>query len=265
MSPRNKAHQDEEESYFVSMTDLMVGVLFLFIIMLMAVALNLKHQQRTYEETNSKLTQADQSRREMLRDIKKSLDAEGVEVSIDEDTGVLRLPESLLFDRGKFELQAAGQVALGHLSRVLDNILPCYALVTGAATGDCKTKGGRLEAVFIEGHTDDVRMVRSVALGVSDNWGLSTARAIETFQQLTKSAPRLAEMQNDRKLKLLGVSGYADNRPAINDRPALPDQLEEWRTRNRRIDLRFLMATPDAEQLQKLKDAVQRGVENESK
>ncbi len=34
----------EEENYFVSMTDMMVGILFIFIIMLMMFALNFRQQ-----------------------------------------------------------------------------------------------------------------------------------------------------------------------------------------------------------------------------
>jgi chemotaxis protein MotB len=40
--PRKLTPVAEDESYFVSMTDLMVGMLFIFIIMLMAFALNLR-------------------------------------------------------------------------------------------------------------------------------------------------------------------------------------------------------------------------------
>ena len=35
------SHTEEDENYFVSMTDMMVGILFIFIIMLMVFALTL--------------------------------------------------------------------------------------------------------------------------------------------------------------------------------------------------------------------------------
>jgi chemotaxis protein MotB len=38
---------EEKESYFVSMTDLMVGLLFIFIIMLMVFALQYREAERT--------------------------------------------------------------------------------------------------------------------------------------------------------------------------------------------------------------------------
>jgi chemotaxis protein MotB len=42
---RGRGHEELEEGYFVSMTDMMVGLLFLFIIMLMLFAL--KYQEAT--------------------------------------------------------------------------------------------------------------------------------------------------------------------------------------------------------------------------
>ena len=56
--------RSEEESYFVSMTDMMVGLLFLFIIMLMNFAFRL-------QETTEDLTSANEVRSEILQDIQK--------------------------------------------------------------------------------------------------------------------------------------------------------------------------------------------------
>ena len=46
----------EDESYFVSVSDLMVGLLFLFIIILMAFALNFRSAEDAAEETLDALT-----------------------------------------------------------------------------------------------------------------------------------------------------------------------------------------------------------------
>ena len=60
----------EEESYFVSMTDMMVGLLFIFILMLMYFALQ-------YQKTTEQLTNANQTRGEILVKIEKSLKDQG--------------------------------------------------------------------------------------------------------------------------------------------------------------------------------------------
>src|ERR1700728_3845717 len=102
----------EEESYFVSMTDLLVGMLFIFIIMLMAFALNLREQQERFNQTTAAITEANEARRRMLQEIKHSLEKHGVKVFVDPETGVLRLPEQLLFPRGEYQLTDNGKYAL---------------------------------------------------------------------------------------------------------------------------------------------------------
>src|ERR1700739_2922594 len=102
ITPRHYTHHDEDESYFVSMTDIMVGLLFLFIIMLMFFAL--KFQQAT---TN--LSTANDTRSKILESIAQALKDHGVPVEIDIENGILRLPEQILFDRGKADLSQKGR------------------------------------------------------------------------------------------------------------------------------------------------------------
>lgn len=247
-------HHQEDESYFISMTDLMVGMLFIFIIMLMAFALNLKQQQSQLKETTNKLTQVDATRAQMLKDIEKSLRDKGVEVKVFPESGVLRLPEKLLFDSGKSELGETGRIAVARLAEVLRMILPCYssAPLDAGATVCPKTLGGRLEAIYIEGHTDNQRYH-----GLADgNWQLSGARAIEVYQKLVANSSLLGELRNDgatnagKGQKLLGVSGYAEFRP-VREEPT-----DEARRENRRIDLRFIMAAPSRVDLDEIRKEV---------
>ncbi len=245
----------EEESYFVSMTDLMVGMLFVFIIMLMAFALNLREQQDKFDQTTNQLTQANQTRKEMLEDIKNLLKSRGVKVFVDPENGILRLPEELLFARGEYELTGKGQDALGQLATALNLVLPCYANSSTAARDCPKNRKGRLEALFIEGHTDDKPIASRMANGVGNNWELSTERAIATFNALRQHEPALEGLANDGDQKLLGVSGYAEYRPVRTE------DSEDARAANRRIDLRFLMATPTTAQLRTLKGRVERGLQ----
>jgi Tfp pilus assembly protein PilV len=71
---------EEGESYFMSMTDMMVGLLLIFIILLAYFALNL--QSKTEE-----LTGANRTRAEILNDLQQSLKDKGLQVEIDTKTG----------------------------------------------------------------------------------------------------------------------------------------------------------------------------------
>jgi flagellar motor protein MotB len=240
----------EQESYFVSMTDLMIGLLFVFIIMLMSFAITYREaeqEQQTraqdLEATNERLTDNSRSLRHILETAQRSLRARGIEVRIDPDKGVLRLPEDILFDSARAELTPAGQQAVAALADALSALLPCFAELslldrfTMAPAPCVPGYHGRLEGLLVEGHTDDRPLLGG---RYRDNWELSAARAISTYDALQTRVPALGRMANDRGERLFGVSGYGEHRPVADNRS------EAGRQANRRIDLRFLMAAPEA-------------------
>lgn len=228
MTDRKFVQSDEGESYFISMTDMMIGVLFVFIIMLMAFALNLR-------EEKDNLVQSTQTRTEILQTLKNELRKRGVNVKIDEKRGVLRLPEQILFSKGSSELSISGIGKVEILAGVLADILPCYTYFLFNNRPDhldCSGRKHHIDAVLIEGHTD------STKYGDIDdkNWDLSTQRAITAFRTMIASEGSLSNMINPLGQKILSVSGYADSRPANTE--------DTEAAENRRIDLRFIMAVP---------------------
>ncbi len=263
---RPTSNGDEaEESYFVSMTDIMVGLLFIFIIMLMAFVLMLKEQERKLEterqqtaETREEILRTvetvrdevqnvrdlEQERARMLRDIQSRLERRGVEVIVREGSGVLQLPEELLFGSDERTLDAAGREAIGHVASALDVILPCYAQVPKRlqeqAQCDASSQGQlRLQAVFIEGHTDREG-------SQAYNWALSADRAINTFRSLADQTAVATELRNDDGKYLFSIAGYGENRPAV------PAKTRAEMRQNRRIDLRFIMNRSYEEALQRV-------------
>lgn len=214
---------EEGESYFMSMTDMMVGLLLIFIILLAYFALNL--QSKTEE-----LTGANRTRAAILNNLQKSLKDKGLQVEIDTQTGVLRLPDDVLFDKARWELNEKGQAAISKVASAMVEILPCYTV-----SDLCKEERSPhlIDAVFVEGHTDSDAMY-----GTMNNYGLSVRRAEATFNVLKKKQSALNDLRNSGGARILGLSGYGP------DRPIAQGDSEEAKKRNRRIDLRFLMTTP---------------------
>lgn len=245
-----------EESYFVSMTDIMVGLLFVFIIMLMTFALRYRDAEAVKEEETNKIQSVDQlaeaARQKLLGNIKEYLEQRGLRVKIEPQQGVIRLPESVLFGRARFDLDADGRANLGKVARALAEILPCY---TRQRPAQCQgEQEAWLDAVFVEGHTDDDRVLDGAYY--RDNLGLSALRAVNAFRELTKPAEgaeatteRLADadtlngLRNRDGYPVLAFSGYGERRP-------IPDNTDK--AQNRRIDLRFLMAPLSAAELDAL-------------
>lgn len=239
--------EEHDEGYFASFTDLLVGVLFIFIILLMVFATNFNKQTQETREATEAITGMTESRNKILEEIQRSLKEQGVMVTVDTKQGILRLPESVLFDFGKYELNEEGADALAKLAGVLHNYLPCLAQIKEPQADiekicdalHLKSRDG-LETLLIEGHTDSVGSPES-------NWRLSAQRGISVFQQLTRAQPMLDRgIINIQGIPVLAVSGYEARRPVS----------ESDMKQNRRIDLRFIMRSPSPEDVERLQHAV---------
>jgi chemotaxis protein MotB len=266
---------DEEENYFISMTDMMVGVLFIFIIMLMVFALNFREQTDNQADETERLQQASVDlskeakriadrledlqakvdeevgsleaeqwiRNDLLDDIQTALAREGLTVEVDERNGVLRLTEdSVSFERDEATLDDQARENVLRIAAALASVLPRYtACQPTAPVAGCGESGSTtIETVFIEGHTDRT--------GTADrNWSLSTQRAVVTYRLIDTAEPTLAMLANRDGNQIISVSGYGPTRPVTTD-PTPNDYAP-----NRRIDLRFVMETDQRGSLEEIR------------
>jgi flagellar motor protein MotB len=288
MNEESSERPDEpEENYFVSLSDLMTGVVFIFVILLCAFAFHYQTEAKaakTAAEKSSKLEleaqtasriaeeereKAERSKQaagkaeadarqkgakidalsKLLRERDDALKAilsglvdklaeRGVRVLFDPSTGVIRLPEELLFAKGSDILSDSGRKGLAVVAEELAPVLS-----RGCSVGSAF----RLEALFVEGHTDS-DPIRSPRF--ADNWDLSAARATSTYRALIEAKPKLESFTNPDGLRVLGVSGYGENRPVA------PNDTDENKKINRRVDLRFLMAHPTDSELDRARQEI---------
>jgi flagellar motor protein MotB len=196
------------------------------------------------------LLRNDRIRTDMLAAVQALLRERQVEVSLDPANGILRLPESLLFDSAHAVLRPDGARALRELAAVLARTLPCYSLARPVQQIDCAiAPKPLLEAVLVEGHTDDVPIGTPQ---FEDNWQLASTRAVNTYKALLDFQHSLGWLRNARGEDLLGVSAYEAHRPvSLAPTPA-------GRRLNRRIDLRFLIAAPSEVELNTIRQEVAR-------
>jgi flagellar motor protein MotB len=266
----------EGENYFISMTDMMVGMLFIFIIMLMSFALSFRQQTdvqvkttqiqtkkievaetvgHDLDETEARIrrrlgeiTEANQLRLRLLTEVRDQLSREGLTVEISSSGDVLRLTEAAVqFPVNNFFLIGSAKKNVEKIARVLARILPAYAICpAGRMRGACRNADqASVETVFIEGHTDET--------GNDDqNWSLSAQRAASTYRELTLVAPDLRKIVNRRNEEILSISGYSSTRPIDNSGTTTAFE------RNRRIDLRFVMDADPTSGLEEVKSLLQR-------
>jgi flagellar motor protein MotB len=190
----------------------------------------------------AELASADQTRSQLLEEIRRRLSASGIDVTVNADSGTLMLPAGKLFDVGRADPTAEGRKTILQLGAVMSDVLLCYSGGTKPAGVPCgtTTEASRLNAVYIEGHTD-VTPFNAPGGRFADNWDLSAARAIEAFKILRAQYEPLRNFKNKDGDALIGVSGYADTRPAVHDAPdrRLPDIADK----DRRIEVRVIMTT----------------------
>ncbi|CAK0760252.1 Flagellar motor protein [Gammaproteobacteria bacterium] len=224
---------EESGDYLVSLADLMAGLLFVFIITLMVFVM-------TFQGATTELTNTERLRTGMLQQIAEELSKRGVRVLLVENNGVLRLTENeILFASGSAELREEDMAHIATLGEVLEGVLSCYAERIGDShrPANCHDEASfrRIEAVFLEGHTDNVPVHGG---RFEDNWLLSAQRALYTYRALLRARPGLGALVNNRGQPLFSVSGYGDGRPVVAYTTPTPEP------RNRRIDLRFVMVPP---------------------
>jgi len=178
------------------------------------------------------------------------------------EQGILRISGDMLFPKGVSTITpgSPSDGAVRALAASLAKVLPCFSV--GPASNpirSCNPNAVFIDAVFVEGHTDNIPITGVLEGSIRDNLSLSARRAINTTQSIYLDQPKLLQMlsispsQDGRQLgegtsPLINPAAFGDTRPAFSN------DTDEGRRSNRRIDLRLLMYTPHTDKL----DALQR-------
>lgn len=222
---------DVDGGYMASASDLMIGLLFVFIILVVVLALEQQRQAAEIKETKRKNSKVQPPIVGVTESIGKRIKSQVPTIEVHPATGVLTLPEDMLFSTGKAELNPQGIEALKKIADQLVTVLPCYVATPKKA---CTDNPGEheIDTIFVEGHTDSQRLARPNY----DNFNLSFDRARAVYSLLLDdpSAAALKTFQNTNKQPIFSMSGYADTRWA-------PGVASGLNAKNRRVDLRIVL------------------------
>jgi flagellar motor protein MotB len=247
MFSRSSPKVDEENPYWMSFSDLMSGLLIIFILAAVALIIELTQKTDNIDKTIKELVQAEKARRSIILDIQEELAKQNIRVEIVDNDTVIRIPESTLsFESAQDKLPD-------------DEIVQKSVRAIGLALHSAIQTNERfkyLDTVFIEGHTDSV----GIGYRGKGNWGLSADRAIsiwKVWQEELYMSPKLGDFKNGYGKNLFSVSGYASTRRV--------DEVEETtlqRARNRRIDLRFTVKKPSSADWEEIMENATKKVSN---
>jgi flagellar motor protein MotB len=227
-SPDRPAEAESGGSYLESASDLMFGLLFIFIILVVVLALE---QRRQNDELDTIRTAGD-PRLAVTQKIGDALKKARLDVQVDPSSGVISLPSDTLFQLGSSALSAQATQAIREASQQLAVVLPCYvhSELEKLSVGQCQGNRGRhqIDTIFLEGHTDSVPNAR-----LGGNLGLSFDRARAIQQVLLGEGSPLQGFRNAGKQPIFSYSAYGSDR--------LLSGIVGTDPRNRRVDLRIVL------------------------
>ena len=279
----NPVKVDEENPYWVSFSDLMSGLLVIFILASVALIIQITEEKVKFEQEMiekreelkreqdlakilqvkvskleeelrleklkiqkdiDELKNAERARYEILQEVKQQLAQQNIAVDIVDNDTVLRIPETTLtFWPNSYELPSSPKLQKA-VAAIGVALHEAVLKPFSLAEGNIK-RFEYLDTVFIEGHTDSRPTSR-----VKGNWGLSAFRSIslwELWQETLNTTPAFNKMENSKGQKLFSVSGYASSR-----RLQLEEETTEQRRANRRIDIRFTVKRPTIADLEEI-------------
>lgn len=246
---RQPPSPDEENPYWVSFSDLMSGLLVIFILAVIALIIDLtektermkkaeeelKRRTENVKQGIEELKRAELARKNIIHEIKDELAKRNVLVKIADNETVIRIPESTLaFQSGSDKIPTHSKPAVKEIGSVLNQAISRHNRIN------------YLDTIFIEGHTDS----DDIYYRGKGNWGLSVDRAISVWnfwENQGDLTPKFNTIINHNGQSLFSVSGYAATRRVEED-----ERTDTNKRRNRRIDIRLTVKKPTILQLEQV-------------
>ncbi|QED28449.1 OmpA family protein [Microvenator marinus] len=238
-----RRQQRSSVDYWMSYSDLMAGLLMVFILMLVGSIIAAKHdievQKAELEESRLELEEAKQElyslhvgvgdilgvRAQIIERLRKRFADRGGDLVFDDATGAISLGTSILFDEGSDRLRKPGQERLKEL-------LPIYF---EALLGDPKLRVHVGQIVF-EGHSNSNFSGSDPKAAYLFNLQLSQARAYSVMQFVFRE-----DLAKGYQIEsVLAANGYSSSRPVFDG-----EGLED-KERSRRLELRFRLKDEEA-------------------
>lgn len=214
ITPKNDT---EENIFWVTMSDLLLGLAVVFITLFVVAMTGFSQQQIHQYETQMEVTQK----------ITEELEKTNIDVDIDKMTGDIKISDVELFDLNSYVLSDKGK-------KLLDKLAPIYV---NSIFAD-KELAEQIEGITIQGHTDshtfagvtskDEQFLRNMDLS------LKRAHAVAQYIFKTKYKPEYA----DNFRKLVTVEGKSFNEPII------VNGVEDF-DKSRRVELKLKVKSWD--------------------
>lgn len=229
---KKKRKIEEGSGYWISFSDLMSGVLIIFMLLFIYKILD---YQNNIESKEAMIESLSSTRMQIISMLQEEFEKENIDILIDPKTGAIRLSEAILFDYGKNELKEEGKI-------FLQKFIPIYVRIL-FGTDDIKSQ---VSQIIIEGHTDD-------AGDYIYNLKLSQERALSVVEYLIGDSLNY-DYKNDLQYNLT-ANGRSFSELITNEDGTVNADA------SRRVEIKFRLN--EEEILMQIKQELEKGLNDE--
>lgn len=204
----------EENIFWASMSDLLLGLLIVFIVLFALAMMGMNKQKVTQENVKSQIVE------KLNSEFKKK----NISVEIEPYSGNMKISDLELFNLGDHKISPRGKA-------YLNKVIPIYL---NTLLGDPEVKK-QISRIIIEGHTDSHKYVGSKNKydNYNKNLDLSLRRAMAVTQHIVNlEFPGKKNYKNDL-IDMLSTNGRSFSEPVINE------YGKEDFKKSRRVELKF--------------------------
>lgn len=229
---KKKRRIEEGNGYWISFSDLMSGVLIIFMLLFIYKILD---YQNNIESKEAMIESLSSTRAQIITMLQEEFEKEDIDILIDPKTGAIRLSEAILFDYGRNELKEEGK-------SFLQKFIPIYVRILFS---DEKIKS-QVSQIIIEGHTDD-------SGDYIYNLKLSQERALSVVEYLIGDGFNY-DYKNDLQYNLT-ANGRSFSELITNEDSTVNADA------SRRVEIKFRLN--EEETLMQIKQELERGLNDE--
>ncbi len=206
-------NEDSGNIFWITMTDLMTGLVLVFIVMFF------------YAYIHNHVNQVEQSlaQENANRSLQETLKNENIEASIDPVSGVVKISDLELFDVNSYKLSPKGK-------SYLDKFAPAY--FDSLFSNEYLDKN--IDRIIIQGHTDSQTFAGKYSADQQymKNMELSLKRAFEVANYMTNTSYN--KINGERLRKMIIVEGASFSNPVLENN-------KENYAKSRRVELKLVM------------------------
>ena len=210
---RQQEEQSESNIFWITMTDLMTGLVLVFIVMFFY----------AFVQNNIEKFHQDIAKENASKALQESLKDKNIEASIDPVSGIVKISDLELFEINSYKLSEKGK-------KYLDNFAPAYL----DSIFSNEYLGQNVEKIIIQGHTDSQTFVGKFSDDEQymKNMELSLNRAYTVANYMTNTPYN--KNNGDKLRKMIIVEG------ASFSSPVLMNGKEDF-AKSRRVELKLVM------------------------